>query len=195
MTRPKEFSEDEALRAAAQLFTRLGYSATSLSTLTEGLGVAKQSLYNAFGDKEALYLRALQHVSQDNPLGRLLAQPHKTGLQRVQAFFDQLCVECNDSDHPGCMVCSGVLEQPQDSALQHALQLKWQATHELIRSTIEDGQRDGSIRSKKRSADLAHTLMATMAGMRVMRKALNDTVALKAALKQVSALHLEMLAH
>jgi TetR/AcrR family transcriptional regulator, transcriptional repressor for nem operon len=195
MTRPKEFSEDEALHAAAQVFTRLGYSATSLSTLTEELGVAKQSLYNAFGDKESLYLRTLQHASQDNPLGRVLAQPHKTGLQRMQAFFDQLCAECNDADHPGCMVCTGILEQPPGSALRHALQAKWQATHELLRSTIEDGQRDGSIRSKKRSADLAHTLMATMAGMRVMRKALNDNTALKAALKQISALHLEMLAN
>jgi TetR/AcrR family transcriptional regulator, transcriptional repressor for nem operon len=193
MARSKDFSESEVLGKAADVFTRLGYNATSLSTLTQELGVAKQSLYNAFGDKESLYLQALAHAAENSPIGRSLMQPGKTGLQRIQDFFKVLLSECGDTDHPGCMLSTGILEHDQHCASGLELQRKWQSTQELLRSAIEDGQREGSIASKRRSAELAHTLMATMAGLRIMRKALSDPTMLRKTLRQVVDLNLEML--
>src|SRR3546814_8382790 len=57
--RPRKFNDDHVLRRAASLFQRQGYTATSLDELSEITGLARPSLYNAFGDKLSLYRKAL----------------------------------------------------------------------------------------------------------------------------------------
>src|ERR1700684_441978 len=59
MARSKEFDEERALAAAMDLFWRPGYENTSLEALMHVMGIAKQSLYDTFGDKRALYLKAM----------------------------------------------------------------------------------------------------------------------------------------
>jgi TetR/AcrR family transcriptional repressor of nem operon len=63
--RPREFDEDDAVRAAMQAFRRRGYHATSLTDLTEATGLHRGSLYGAFGDKHGLLLTALERYSRD----------------------------------------------------------------------------------------------------------------------------------
>lgn len=57
--RPRGFDPDVALKAAAERFRTFGYAATSLDDLAAATGLARPSLYAAFGDKKALYLAAL----------------------------------------------------------------------------------------------------------------------------------------
>src|SRR5262249_38606558 len=64
MARPKEFDRDAVLDRAVELFWAKGYEATSLGDLVESLGVGKQSLYDTFGDKHALYLAALDRYCE-----------------------------------------------------------------------------------------------------------------------------------
>lgn len=78
--RPREFDEAEALESARDAFWNKGYAATSLDDLAAATGLNRPSLYAAFGDKRALYLRALeenrttsvegirQRLSGDTPL-------------------------------------------------------------------------------------------------------------------------------
>ena len=56
MGRPIEFDQDEALERALQVFWRHGYEGTSLDALCEAMQIGRQSLYNTFGDKRALFL-------------------------------------------------------------------------------------------------------------------------------------------
>jgi TetR/AcrR family transcriptional regulator, transcriptional repressor for nem operon len=193
MSRNKDFSEIEALSKVADVFTRGGYNGTSLNTLTDELGIGKQSLYNAFGDKEELYLRALQHAAQSSAIGQSLVQPGKAGLERIQDFFEVLISECANANHPGCMVSAGVLEFEPTSVVGRELQRKWSLTQELLRCAIEDGQREGQIRTEQRSAELAQLLMATMAGLRVARKAMHDQTDINKMLRSVVNLNLELL--
>jgi len=59
--RPREFDRDAALEAAMLLFWRKGFAATSMNDLCDAMGVRSPSLYAAFGNKEALYLEAVEH--------------------------------------------------------------------------------------------------------------------------------------
>src|SRR5260370_27796097 len=61
MARPREFDEVTALEAAIECFWQRGYEATSVRDLADKMGLSAPSLYNAYGDKRALYARALEH--------------------------------------------------------------------------------------------------------------------------------------
>jgi AcrR family transcriptional regulator len=64
MGRPRTFDRDEALQRAVDVFWEHGYDATSISLLTQALGIGAPSLYAAFGDKRALFLEALDRYNR-----------------------------------------------------------------------------------------------------------------------------------
>jgi TetR/AcrR family transcriptional repressor of nem operon len=66
MGRPRAFDEDEAVRAAVDLFGRRAYDGVSVDDLVSHLGVHRNSLYKTFGSKRGLYLIALRrHLADD----------------------------------------------------------------------------------------------------------------------------------
>jgi TetR/AcrR family transcriptional regulator, transcriptional repressor for nem operon len=95
------------------------------------------------------------------------------GRAAVGLYFDTLLTNCSslDSAQKHCIVTNGLLEGVQEPELQWALQSKWLATHELLRSAVERGQRDGSIANGAPSAELAELLMALTSGLRVAARA------------------------
>lgn len=62
--RPRQYDEDLALAAAAQVFWTKGFSATSLDDLSAAMGMNRPSIYRAFGDKKAIYRKALMQFCQ-----------------------------------------------------------------------------------------------------------------------------------
>jgi len=74
MGRPRGFDEQDVVAAAARLFTRLGYEATSVDDLVGATGLHRGSLYKAFGSKRGIFLAAL-HRSVDHDLPARLSDP------------------------------------------------------------------------------------------------------------------------
>jgi AcrR family transcriptional regulator len=64
MARPRSIPEEESLERALKLFWDRGFDRTSIADLGKALGVGPSSIYNAFGSKEALYQRALDHYME-----------------------------------------------------------------------------------------------------------------------------------
>ena len=64
MVRPREFDREIALEQARLVFWAKGYAATSTDDLVKAMGIGRQSLYNAFGDKWKLYMEALADYQQ-----------------------------------------------------------------------------------------------------------------------------------
>src|SRR6202047_575985 len=60
MARPKEFDQEKALQKAIHLFSQQGFAASSTDELMRVMNVGRQSMYHTFGDKRALFLRALE---------------------------------------------------------------------------------------------------------------------------------------
>lgn len=104
MARPKAFDETEALKSAMACFWERGYEATSVRELTEQMGIASPSLYNAFGDKRGLFKQALEHYCSQltyERISRLEAefQPH----QRVGEFLAEVVDKSvADQQRRGC---------------------------------------------------------------------------------------------
>ena len=173
MARGKQFSEAEVLERVADIFAAHGYQGTSLAMLLDATGLGKQSLYDTFGDKQALYLKSVEcavarHASL---LSTMHAAP--SGRAAVAAFFDSLIGHCADDDpaKQSCIITAGLLEAVDDERIAHRLRDKWIAMHEVLRAAVERGQKDGSIRAQAPSSEIADLLLAVVGGMRVNSRA------------------------
>jgi AcrR family transcriptional regulator len=74
--RPRGFDTADVLKAASERFRTHGFAGTSLDDLVDATGLARPSLYAAFGDKRAIYLAVLKRTYERSALGfdRLIAQ-------------------------------------------------------------------------------------------------------------------------
>jgi TetR/AcrR family transcriptional regulator, transcriptional repressor for nem operon len=173
MPRERSFSEPNVLDRLTDAFTTHGYVGTSMALLQEATGLGKQSLYNTFGDKQAMYLKAIDCAVQRFVQGAAAMDAAADGRAAVAVYFDILVRNCA-SDDPAqqhCIVTSGLLEGVDEAPLNWALTSRWKATHELLRVAVERGQRDGSIANPAPSAELAEVLMTLTSGLRVAARA------------------------
>lgn len=87
MARPKSFDVEEALEQAMLLFWHKGYKATSMRELLSRMNISRQSLYDTFGDKRKLFIRALAHY--DQKLQALLAPLYSpdASLEAIREHF------------------------------------------------------------------------------------------------------------
>ena len=169
MSRERHFDEAEVLEKAADTFAVHGFSGTSVAMLSEATGLGKQSLYNTFGDKEALYLKAIECAAARYSATVARMGAAASGRAAIELFFEHvttLCESSQPSDN-ACIVSAGLLEGVEAANVQALLERKWNGTHELLRSNIERGQKDKSVRNLAPSIELADMLMSIMSGLRV----------------------------
>ncbi|MGL4574377.1 MAG: TetR/AcrR family transcriptional regulator [Burkholderiaceae bacterium] len=169
MPRERNFSEAQVIDQAADVFSAHGYGGTSVAMLAEATGLGKQSLYNTFGDKQALYLKAVDCAAARYSAVAIAMRDAADGRAALQAFFNHLVQVCASGDlaQQSCIVSSGLLEAIDDPTVRMSLQSKWQNSHELLRAAVERGQRDGSVKNNAPSAQLADLLISVMSGLRV----------------------------
>ena len=86
MARPREFEEGVVLDAAMECFWNRGYEATSMRDLVDKTGITGASLYNAFGDKRAIYQRALDRYVEGSVAARLARCEELPPLEAIVAW-------------------------------------------------------------------------------------------------------------
>lgn len=185
MARPRQFDEQEVRDRIADTFTTHGFRGTSLAMLTDAAGVGKQGLYNVFGDKQALYLQALDDVS-DRYTGLAQAMAAcPTGRAAIETFFQGVATRCADPDPAmnNCIVSAGLLEGLDEPAVNQKLCQKWGATRALLAHAVEQGQQDGTVRGDTPAEEWTLLLMTLMSGLRVTARALRDEAALSLTLR------------
>ena len=112
MGRRREFDVDEALDAALAVFWRKGFEGTSYADLTAATGVERPGLYAAFGNKEALFRRAVEryytHYLSYLPAA-MEAPTSREVAARLLSGAVELCTRY--PDRTGCFAINGALEE------------------------------------------------------------------------------------
>src|SRR5262249_44035275 len=147
MARPKEFDAESALLKAMDLFWRLGYENTTIEALMLETGVARQSLYDTFGDKRALYLKALACYRDrtNGDMERMLAKSPSTkaGFGRL---LQGLAAETREQHERGCLLLSANLQRdPKDAAVADLLRDNQSRVEAIFRSALRRAQARGEL--------------------------------------------------
>ncbi len=111
--RPRQFDEDEALTGAMLLFWEKGLSATSLDDLAIAMNMNRPSIYNAFGNKDAIYRKSLARFCGQLDKGMQETLDASTSVDvGLNAFFEQAIeVYCGSNPQMGClMICTAPSE-------------------------------------------------------------------------------------
>jgi len=111
MARPKQFDRHQALQKAIQLFSRQGFAATSTEDLMHVMSIGRQSMYDTFGDKRALFLKALEiYVTESvNSIAAELEKPGRA-LSAVQNALVTFAEREDLSSAEGCMGLNAIAE-------------------------------------------------------------------------------------
>ena len=110
MGRPREFDEAAALDAAMRVFWEKGYEGASLDDLTSAMGINRSSLYSTFGDKEALFQKAITHYAEGPVASIHEALQEPTARRVIERLFRDAAKRLGDPSHPrGCLLLQGGL--------------------------------------------------------------------------------------
>lgn len=177
MARTKDFDETEVLDKAICLFWHKGYNGTSMQDLVDGLGISRSSLYDTYGDKHSLFVKALERY-QEAGAKRMYEVVNKAASAReaISQLLELITADLvNDKQHKGCFVVNAEVEvAPHDVDVSNIICKNEQMIESLFVQAIQRGQETGEIDSKKDVRALARFIVNTVKGMRVSAKTITD---------------------
>ncbi|NHN31915.1 TetR/AcrR family transcriptional regulator [Paenibacillus agricola] len=181
MARSKQFDTDEVLGKAMRLFWEQGYEHTSMQDLVEGMGVHKRSLYDTFGDKHSLFLKALDRYA--DTIGEPLIRKSKaepSAKQAIRGLFEYSLID--DGSRPkGCMIVNSATELAlRDPETASRVKRTFSNSEQLLLELVQYGQQSGEIEARHDARRLALTLANAWVGLRVQARVATDHVQLRA---------------
>lgn len=183
----KSFDVSDAVENAMKQFWSKGYAATSLTDLIKATGINKGSLYNAFGDKRRLFVKALLNYDRDHRRA-VLTQLENLDDPRgaIRTLFDGLVKESlGDKEKKGCLLVNTALELPaHDKEIQTIVTSGLRDFEAFFQRLIKLGQARTEIPDAVEPDAAAKTLVALVVGMRVLARGAFDEPSLKAIAEQ-----------
>jgi TetR/AcrR family transcriptional repressor of nem operon len=182
MARPREFDRNEALKRATGVFWAKGYFPTSTDDLLTAMGIGRQSMYNAFQDKRALYLEALERYQRTTTAGHLkrlngTASP----IAGIKALLLGLISDNDDTRALGCMGVGAICEFGSTDPDITALRAKASpALHNRLVERLKEGQEAGEIDRSLDSATAASFIQMTMQSIQLAARGGIDAKSLRA---------------
>ena len=169
MGRPREFDVGQAVATAADLFWAKGYDRTSLSDLTKAIGITPPSFYFAFGSKEGLFGKVLDHYLSGH-LGYFedaLREP--TARKVVERLLYGYADGQTDPTHPpGCLGVNCALPCPEDADdVRQMLAAVRKKSGDRLRRRFTKAKSDGDLPPDADPAALAHFIQTIGWGMAV----------------------------
>ena len=172
--RPRAFDREAALSQATRLFWLKGYEATSITDLTEAMGIASPSLYSAFGSKEELYAEALRYYNakyESLIWEKFFAA--KTGREAMSALLLDSAAVLSGSivDIPcGCMVVLSSVGNEGHQALGDLVRCARAETLDRLKTRVNQAVAAGEIPAKVDVHALARFVQTVQSGMSILAR-------------------------
>jgi AcrR family transcriptional regulator len=167
--RPREFCVDQALAAALRVFWRKGFEGASLTELTDAMGITRPSLYAAFGNKEALFRRALDLYEREKLayVTDALGAPTARGVAE-RLIRGSLANQTSDCEPKGCLgVISTIACGTEAESVRDEVIARRASSHQALIERFERAKADGDLPDHVDAEGLAAYLTAILQGMAV----------------------------
>lgn len=144
--RQEESVRERLLRAAAELFARKGYAATSVHEIVAACGVTKPVLYYYFGSKEGLFLQLMGEALQ------LFEATIAGALSREGSVRERICRLLEEvfalilSNLELARMAHALYFGPTQDAPLFDLEAFHQRLREVVRGLVAEGQLSGELR-------------------------------------------------
>lgn len=175
----KQFDCATILDRAARVFWDKGYEATSIQDLEAATGLGRGSLYNAFGDKEALFIAVLERYGETlgaAPLRHLGCPDARAG---VAAMLGSIVARMDDPADPrGCLLTNSCT-RGGTPAIDAAAASAMRALQDAILGAIRRAHTQGQLAADADPRALARFYTAIVQSLGVMHKTGPDTAALR----------------
>ena len=186
MARHKQFDRDEVLHKAMEVFWSRGYGAASIQDLVKHMGINRQSLYDTFGDKHALYLKALDLYRQveTRKLFELLEKRGSVRKALRQLFGGVIEGALGDGQRRGCFMGNAMSElagRCKETAARTCSNMA--AMEDVLYRALLRGKKEGDLPGVRDPRAVARFLNSSLQGLVLMAKATRDRQTLEDVVK------------
>ena len=173
MARGKEFDVERAVDAAVDRFWRHGYENSSVRDLARTMGITGTSLYNAYGDKRALFTRSLERYADRSMRERIarLQAAHQP-RQAIEAFLREI-VERSlaDRQRKGCLLVNSALDvAPHDAALAKVVAGYLEEIRHFFQRNLEAARHNGALDRHLTARQVSTHLLGVVIAVRVLAR-------------------------
>ncbi|MGD9922913.1 MAG: TetR/AcrR family transcriptional regulator [Pseudorhodoplanes sp.] len=179
----RQFNEELIVERAMLAFWRIGFGATSIDDLEKATKLKRGSLYNAFGDKEGLFVAALKRYQETVGRDRIKCLSNDDPYLAISGFLNVLVDQMSDPKRPrGCLYTNTSLECPSvPDAVERIVAESTSAIESALHAVLERAKRQRMLDSKADTRALARFYLSVAKGMGVVHKVFGDTAMLREA--------------
>jgi TetR/AcrR family transcriptional regulator, transcriptional repressor for nem operon len=169
MPRPKEFDRETALREAIQVFCDGGFEGTSTDDFLRGMGISRQSMYDTFGDKRALYLEALRHYITERVANQIrILSAAASALKGLEATLNAAAIAGTKEGSSGCMGLGAISEFGRsDHEIASLIDTAERTLQSALLHRIDEGKSRGEISADVDTRAATDFLRATFSAIKL----------------------------
>lgn len=161
MARNKEFDPSIVLRKSMEIFGHYGYEGTSMQNLLDGLGIARQSLYDTFGTKRDLFISAVTHYINEKSATVIskLGSPGSVKMAISEILYEGINVLKDDVKRNECFIMDSAIAQiPHDPEIAEFFNKDLKRLEEAFYKALVRAQEQGEMEMEKDIVALARYL-------------------------------------
>ncbi len=188
MPRRPQIDYEEIIDRAMHLFWQRGYKKTSVEDLINEAGINRFNLYETFGGKQGLYLKALDKYRDEVFLQRMKKiDDHKNGLQGIRDYFESLEKFLIDSkgDFTCLMMNSQIELVPKNKKVSEKVSFYFKKMEQTFYNALSRAKKESKLSNNSDLRDLAKFLTGSAQGMCVMSKSADSVEFLRAYTKTI----------
>jgi TetR/AcrR family transcriptional repressor of nem operon len=186
----KQFDPEDALAKAMEVFWARGYEAASLSELLDRMGIGRKSLYDTFGNKRSLFLKALEHYAQTTikSMRNRLSAPG-SALTNLKRLLRDLQKEHGTPGSRGCMLGTNIADfDTDDREMSSVLRSYLREVEDSFYRAVLRAQESGELRKTIDPRALARMLLCVTQGMALIGRVFDDETVLEGTVEATTAL-------